>query len=205
MKTINRLKDYLWGLFFPWGIILAIIAVLLLYGYVSNAIKNHECVVVETGYYHSTDKSSRCRFIKSAKEGGYTIKRTNRNEAIYNRYKICKECFSQEEQSSYNNDIKEKKEYETKRKEWLKWEGLKHGKTDYNELYVYLDRKDVLHISPFCVSDYKELPFVELDSVSSTCEECIGAEYGDFVYKAVYEGIYDTSLIKEIDEIDTDY
>lgn len=187
------------------------IIVVVIYLLMPNGKSGNPYLVKETGYFHSAKNKDTCRFYIQAKESGYTIKRVDTIFAVMKGYRICKFCYSKEEQDSYNEKLNKKIVEDAERNEYLKWENLNIDKqADYNDLFVYIDGKDVLHISYFCASDlgrnrnFVKIPFSQIETISSTCEECVGAEFCDFIYKAVYEGVYDTDLIKEVDDYDTD-
>ena len=76
---------------------------------------------------------------------------------------------------------------------------------DFNNLYVYIDSKSKLHISTYCMElaqdkNARKVRFDDVSEIYTTCEECVGREYVDFIYKKVNEGIYDASLIGEPDD-----
>lgn len=214
-KVWEKIKDILFnplcilfciGLCIPLSIIFA-----------QELFYGHKCVVIETGYYHSTNKESKCKFIASAKKHGYTIKKMGKDEAIDKGYNICHYCFSKDEQELYNdfqkmkNDLKKQKErYEKYKDEDLGWESLPYKKDyDFSKLYVYIDKELVLHISATCLSfdidSANKVRFDDVDSISSTCEDCVERRFCDFIYKKVYEGVYDSSQIKEEEDEEDDY
>lgn len=169
------------------------------YLYVQNA--NTRYLVEETGYFHSTDDEEKCRFIKSANMHGYTIKKIDKEVPLRKGYKICKECFPQEKQDKYNKDLKWRKDFNQHLTENMEWSYLTYGVNyDFNKLVVYIDTKNILHIDGGCFSiDGKasRLPLSEIESIESTCEDCVGREYCDFIYKKIYEGVYDIKAIKD--------
>lgn len=217
MKIINWFKDILFAILAPLGILFAIAGVVIFGHFVIDYIFGYECVVVETGYYHSTNKDSKCKFIASAKEHGYTIKKMSEGSAMEKGYKICHYCFSKEKQKSYNellkwhNDLKAQRErYDRYKDEDLGWDSLPY-KNDHNfsNLYVYIDNKSILHISGCCISfdmdsAYK-VRFDDVEEISSTCENCVGRRFCDFIYKKIYEGVYDLSQIKEEEDEEDEY
>lgn len=169
-----------------------------------------EYLVDYTGYFHSTDNPDKCRFIAIAKDRNYTISRISKDEARFHKKNICKECYTQQEQDEYNKLLRwiiERDRFSEERKAWQKLESKQE--IDYTELIVYMEDNGTMHIEGDCyMVKNKNTTRVQLEQITrfaTTCEECVGREFCDFIYKKVYEGIYDTSLIKEIDEIDTDY
>ena len=221
MKIIEWFKDFLSALLNPLGILFAIAGVIILcicgIGAITDAIFGYECVVVETGYYHSTNKENKCRFIASAKQHGYTIKKISKSCAREKGYKICHYCFSSKEQKSYNellklhNDFKASRErYERYKDEDLGWDALPYKNDhDFSNLYVYIDKKSILHISACCMSfdidSANKVLFNDVEEISSTCENCVERRFCDFIYKKIYEGIYDLSQIKEEEDEDDEF
>ena len=221
MKIIEWFRDFLSALLYPWGILFAIAGVIILcicgIGAITDAIFGYECVVVETGYYHSTNKENKCRFIASAKQHGYTIKKISESNAREKGYKICHYCFSSKEQKSYNellklhNDFKASRErYERYKDEDLGWDALPYKNDhDFSNLYVYIDKKSILHISACCMSfdidSANKVLFNDVEEISSTCENCVERRFCDFIYKKIYEGIYDLSQIKEEEDKDDEF
>jgi hypothetical protein len=65
-KLIGFIKDIFIGLYL-WRFVFVIIGVVIVIGLAVNAIFGYICIVVETGYFHSTNKESKCRFIAIAK------------------------------------------------------------------------------------------------------------------------------------------
>ena len=208
---MKKYIDYLfWGLM-PWNIILLIIGIVLLGAFLTNQIRGYECVVEETGYFHSTNKEEKCHFIKIAKSKSYTIKRISRSKAIDNGYKICYECFSEKEQESYNELVafhNHMDNFSQRLKEHmhedLGWTALEYTQ-NYDSLFVYIDSKSILHISAICGEladdrNARKARFEDVDRINSTCERCVGRKYVDFIYKKINTGIYDISQIKEADD-----
>lgn len=205
-KTIDYL---IWGLM-PWNIILAIIGIVILGAFITRQIAGYECAVLETGYYHSTNKEDKCSFIESAKRSNYTIKRTSQNEAIKNGYKICHECFSKDEQESYNRLMTFHSHLDNY-SQWLKehmhedlgWTALAY-RHNYDSLFVYIDSNSILHISAFCGNladngNARKVRFEDVNQINSTCGNCVERKYVDFIYKKINTGVYDTSQIKDVD------
>ena len=212
MKIANFIKDFFCALLFPWGIIFAIAGVVILCAYAIDFVSDHECVVIETRYFHSTEDKDKCKFIAQAKERNYTIKRMSEDKAREEGYKICKVCFSQKEQESYYKLSAIQKEFanytkwiENHKRENLGWDFL-WAKTnsltneDFSKLYVYIDNKGKLHISTYCMelaqdNTARKIKFDDVVEINTTCELCVGREYVDFIYKKIDKGIYDVSLI----------
>ena len=166
---------------------------------------NKEYLVEETNYIHSTGSNDKCSFIKKAHEKDYTISRIKKDDAIRQNKKICKECYPIEEQADFNKSVAERKENELYLSDAIKWSPirLKFNSVDYNELYVYMEHNGVLHINGKCgwlIGEKKELervPFANITSFKSTCEDCVDTELVEFIYKAVYENVYDKDLIRD--------
>ena len=169
------------------------------YLYVKKA--NTRYYVEETGYFHSTDDEEECRFIKSAHEHGYAITKIDKKVPLEKGYNICKECFSVDKQDKYNKDLKLRKDFHQHLTESMEWSNLTYGVNyDFKKLFVYIDTKNILHIDGECLSiegKTSRRPFSEIESIESTCEDCVGREYCDFIYKKIYEGVYDIKAIKE--------
>ena len=169
------------------------------YLYVKKA--NTRYYVEETGYFHSTDDEEECRFIKSAHEHGYTITKIDKKVPLEKGYNICKECFSVDMQDKYNKDLNLRKDFHQHLTESMEWSNLTYGVNyDFKKLFVYIDTKNILHIDGECLSiegKTSRRPFSEIESIESTCEDCVGREYCDFIYKKIYEGVYDIKAIKE--------
>ena len=210
---MKKIIDFLIHGLMPWNIIIGIVGIIVLCAYLVNVALGYECVVVETGYYHSTNKENKCPFIEDANKKGYTIKRTSQSKAIENGYKICKVCFSEKEQDSYYKLFSSHSHMDNyshwlheHMNEDLGWTllGIKND-VNVDSLYVYIDNKSVLHISSICGDladdgNAKKVKFDNVNSIKTTCENCVGREYVDFIYKKIHEGIYDFSLIKESKE-----
>lgn len=206
---MKKIIDFLIHGLMPWNVIFGIVGIIVLCAYLVNVAFGYECVVAETGYYHSTNKESKCRFIEDANKKGYTIKRTSQSKAIDNGYKICNECFSKEDQDSYykllslhnhlGNYCHWLHEHMNEDLGWtLLWT---KNNIDVDSLYVYIDNKSILHISSICSDladdgNAKKVKFDDVNSIKATCENCVGREYVDFIYKKIHEGTYDFSLIK---------
>lgn len=165
--------------------------------------------VEETGYFHSTNDEDKCKFIKSANEHGYTISKIDKNIPIENGYLICKECFTHNEQEDYikkYNWKKKIKQFDSDRVDWLLLSSshLLNKQFDYDKLHVYIDTNNMLHIDGNCFNcpledvRLKRYSFSEIDSISSTCEECVDREFCDFIYKKIDEGVYDINAIKDV-------
>ena len=210
-KLIGFIKDIFIGLYL-WRFVFVIIGVVIVIGLAVNAIFGYKCIVVETGYFHSTNKESKCRFIAIAKQRNYTIERMSEENARKKGYKICKECFSESEQKTYYQ-IKEFSEHldfvakhakESAQEEFM-WGSLKY-KNDFNydSLCVYIDAENVLHISKTCYGIYNKgaikKKLNDVERINTTCESCVGREYVDFIYKKINEGVYDVSQIKEVED-----
>ena len=183
--------------------ILFVVAFFILYHFTKDINKDY--LVEETGYIHSTDDDDKCRFVKIAHERNYTISRLKKDDALRQGKKICKECYSIEEQAAFNkkvSDIKEKDLYRSDRSKWLPM-SLKYDSTDYSKLVVYMEHNGVLHLDGDCgrlFGEKKELervPFASISSFKTTCEDCVDAELVEFIYKAVYENVYDKNLIRD--------
>ena len=213
MKTIiGLIKDIIIGLYL-WRFVFIIIGVVIVIGLAVNAVSDHECVVIETGYFHSTEDKDKCRFIASAIEHNYTLKRMSEDNARKKGYKICKECFSESKQKTYNQ-IKEFSDHldfvarhvEEETQEEFMWSSLKYAKDfNFDSLYVYIDSENVLHISMSCYSVYKnkdamKIKLNNVERIKTTCESCVGREYVDFIYKKINDGVYDVSQIKEVED-----
>lgn len=213
---MKKIIDYLiWGLM-PWNVIFGVVGLVVLCSFIINQIKGYECVVVETGYYHSTNKEDKCHFIKLAKSRDYTIKKINRSKAIDNNYKICHECFTNEEQDGYNK-VLALHNHMNNYSRWLKehmnedlgWTALAYTR-NYDSLFVYIDSKSILHISAICgelADDGNALKvrFEDVNRINSTCGSCVGREYIDFIYKKINTGVFDISQIKEASDDFDDY
>ena len=166
---------------------------------------NKEYLVEETNYIHSTGSDEKCRFIKIARERDYTISRIKKDDAIRKGKKICKECYPIEEQAAFNKKFLEDKEKDLFWSDLLKWSPirLKYDSTDYSELVVYMEHNGVLHLDGNCgwilgkKKELKRVPFSSIGSFKSTCEDCVDAELVEFIYKAVYENVYDKNLIRD--------
>lgn len=184
------------------------IAMLLIFHFCMKACSNigKEYLVEETGYIHSTGDKERCWYIADAKKKGYKISRISMGQAKKEKKSICKACYSKEKQKEYNDDIANRKKWESRYDDWEEWLNLSADKAiNIEKLFVYIEReKGRLHIYGNCnVAEEGELIRVRLDNVEgfdTTCEECVDREYCDFIYKAVYEGIFDSAQIKEIDD-----
>ena len=164
---------------------------------------NKDYLVEETGFIHSTGNEDKCPFIRQAHEKGYSIKRIERKDAARQMNKICKDCFSLEDQASFNASVQDERENALYIGDGLKWFRLKYGLTDYSELYVYMEDNGVLHINGGCgkllgkKKNLKRTSFANVNSFKSTCEDCVDAELVEFIYKAVYKNVYDKNLIRE--------
>lgn len=166
---------------------------------------NKDYLVEETGYIHSTDDDDKCSFVKIAHERDYTISRIKKDDAIRKGKKICKECYPIEEQAAFNKKLLENKEKDLFLSDLLKWSPirLKYDSTDYSELVVYMEHNGVLHLDGNCgwilgkKKELKRVPFSSIGSFKSTCEDCVDAELVEFIYKAVYENVYDKNLIRD--------
>ena len=208
---MKKIIDYLiWGLM-PWNIILGFIGIVILGALITQQIVGYECVVLETGYYHSTNKETKCRFIESAVRNNYTIERINQTKAIKNGYKICHECFSGTEQESFNK-LMDFHNHLDKYNQWLKehihedlgWTRLAYSH-NYDNLFVYIDSNSNLHISAICGDladdgNARKVRFEDVDRINSTCGNCVSREFIDFIYKKINTGIYDISQIKDEEE-----
>lgn len=166
--------------------------------------------VEQTGYFHSTKDEDECRFIKSAKKDDYTIKMINYSEAICYNYKICKECYTKEQQATFYKEVARYKEISKRSKEYNAWRNLYNEQdADYDKLQVYIDTSNVLHIDGNCIFnklEMKRIPLNEVESINNTCEDCVERWVVDFLYKSVYEKVYDKSVIKYPDtEYDEEY
>ena len=164
-------------------------------------------------------KQASAVLLNRQKKNGYTIKKTSKSKAMDKGYKICQECFSKKQQESYY----ELAAIENKFNNYSKWiedhkgENLGWGELlataivekniNFNNLYVYMDSKSKLHISTYCMElaqdkSAKKVRFDDVSEIYATCEECVGREYVDFIYKKVNDGIYDVSLIGEPEDDD---
>lgn len=168
---------------------------------------NKEYLVEYTGYIHSTGDPDKCRFIAIAKDRNYTINRIKKEEAIRQKKRICKECFPIDVQTDFNKSVSDREANDLYWTDRLKWSPLKlkYDSIDYNGLSVYMEQSGVLHINRGCgwpLGEKKELtrvPFTSIRTFKSTCAECVDAGLCEFIYQAVYNGIYDKSLIRNDD------
>lgn len=173
--------------------------------------KDKEYLVEETNYIHSTGNKDKCRFIASAKDRKYKISRISREDALKRKKLICKECYPADVQEKYNNALQNILQEESDRKQHTEdmkaWESLENDNTDFSKLFVYMEANGTLHIYGNCYEakgKLERIRFADIDTIKTTCEDCVGREYCDFIYKKLYEGIYDTNQIKEVEE-DEDY
>lgn len=171
-----------------------------------NSDKEDACYLVEeTGYFHSTNDKDKCRFIKSAKEGNYHINKKSRLWVLAYDKKICKECYTNEEQKTFHEELARAKLLIQKSKEHNKWIGLdSESDCDYDDLTVYIDSMNTIHIDGNCVmilnKSSTKVAFGDIEHINNTCEECVERWLCDFIYKAVYERVYDKSVIKTPEE-----
>lgn len=205
MLMSDKTKGWL-GCLFYFIIFLIIIVLIQLYNDYQKK-KESYYLVEETGYFHSTKNEDKCKFIKFAKEKGYTIKMIDKYVPIEKDYHICNECFTHNEQEKYIKDYKFSKISNLHESDISKWEQLSaYLPCNFNELYVYLDTLNILHIDGNCLyctiegGRVTRYSFSEIDSISSTCGDCVKRKYCDFIYKKIYEGVYDIKAIK--DDID---
>ena len=161
-----------------------------------------EYLVECTDYIHSTDNPDKCRFIAIAKDRNYTISRIDKDRAFAEKKKICKECYTQQEQDEYNRLLQWKIKHNQFWDEQETWNKLSSKQNvDYKKLIVYMEDNGTMHIDGDCYNiRNSKTTRIQLDLITrfnTTCEDCVGREYCDFIYKKVYEGIYDTSQIKD--------
>lgn len=166
--------------------------------------------VEETKYFHSPQNKDNCKFYKSAKENRLSIKRVSESETIVYGYKMCKVCYGQKEQAEHIKKIAGFRQLELKSKDYRFWEDLEYeSKQKFDSLYVYIDSKNTLHIDGNCISVINQttsrIPFANIESIENTCEECVERWLCDFIYKKVYEGVYDPKVIKSPDGEEYDY
>jgi len=185
--------------------IVLIIILFVLPKYTKNIGK--EYLVEQTNYIHSTDDKDKCRFIASAKDRKYKISRISREDALKQKKLICKECYPADVQKKYNNALQNILQEELVRKQYsddmAAWESLENDNSDFSKLFVYMETNGTLHIYGNCYEAKGKLVrirFADIDTIKTTCEDCVGREYCDFIYKKLYEGIYDTNQIKEVEE-----
>lgn len=186
-------------------IIVLIFLFFFLPGYFNNMGK--EYLVEYTNYIHSTDDVDKCRFIAIAKDRNYKISRIDKSDALKQEKNICKECYPTDVYEKYFNELQNKlqekailKQYSNDEKEW---EYLKSDNADFSKLFVYMETNGTLHIYGNCYEakgKLERIRFADIDTIKTTCEDCVGREYCDFIYKKLYEGIYDTNQIKEVEE-----
>lgn len=212
MLMIDKTKGWL-GCLFYFIIILIIIVLIQLYNDYQKK-KESYYLIEETGYFHSTKNEEKCRFIKFANEHGYTIKMIDKYVPIEKGYHICKECFTHNEQEKYIKHYNRSKMFELHESDRFEWvylsiNHLMNSQFDFNKLYVYLDTLNILHIDGNCFyctfegGHVTRYSFSEIDRISSTCGECVKREFCDFIYKKIYEGVYDINAIKDgIDDED---
>jgi len=180
-----------------------ILAVILYVGY-SSRDWGKEYLVEKTNYIHSTNNPNKCRFVKIAKERDYKISRISKKDANYKEKKMCKFCYTAEEQKKYNQELRERKKvnfYWEERKAWV--DLLYNNEADFSKLYVYMEYPGKLHISGNCSGiegTTTRLNFRDIESIETTCEDCVDREYVDFIYYKINNGVYDISQIKEVDE-----
>lgn len=196
-----------------WLAFLIPIIGLIVYGVIykscNDGNENSYYFVEETEYFHSTKDADKCRFIKSAKESGYHISKKSRPWVIAYDKKICKECFAEEEQKSFHKELAWAKALLRKSKEYNKWMNLdSESDCDFENLIVYIDSTNIFHIDGNCVvlkGNATRMRLSEVESIYNTCEDCVERWLCDFIYKAVYEGVYDKNVIKYPDNAEEDY
>lgn len=187
-----------------WLAFLVPIIGLIVYGFIykscNDSNDNSHYLVDETGYFHSTNDKDKCRFIKSAKDGDYHIKKISHPEAVVYSHKICKECFTTDEQKGFRNEVTKMQLFRKMAKEHSLWMELDGNKdVDYNNLYVYIDSSNIFHIDGNCImlkGNASRMRLSNVESIYDTCEDCVERWLCDFIYKAVYEGVYDKNVIK---------
>lgn len=170
---------------------------ILLTGVISSCSDDKKCYLVEdTGYFHSTKDPQKCYFIDAAKRVGYKIREYDEESALISMRKICKSCYTQEEQRAYNEKIRRKKLadlYWSDKKAWFSIGG--DGEESVRSLYVYIDESDVLHIDGGCykaTGEKERKRLVETNYISSTCIECVDREYCDLIYQEVFNLVPDS-------------
>ena len=178
---------------------------------------NDEYLVEETGYIHSTGRESKCRFIKTAKERGYKISRIEKKDAIEKGYKICHDCYTKQEQEEYNEklakhirDEEAQKKFDeliNRKEEDLGWFNIDERENIVPSLfYVYIDATGMLHIDNKCwdldLNGAEKVMLQDLDNITTTCATCVDRSVCDFIYKAIYEGVFDKAQIKDYEEND---
>ena len=171
--------------------------VVLISGVLSSCSDDKKCYLVEdTGYFHSTKDPQKCHFIDAAKRAGYKIRDYDEESALISMRKICKSCYTQEEQRAYNEKIRRKKLadlYWSDKKAWL-FSGDDNGE-NIRSLYVYIDEDYVLHIDGGCLEatgEKERRRLVETNYISSTCIECVDREYCDLIYQEVFNLVPDS-------------
>lgn len=180
--------------------ILAVLAVIVLF-FIDTEERGYY-FVEETGYVHSTKKGSKCPFVKDASKKEYHITKIEKYDAITKEAKICKSCYTDDEQKEYNEMLGKYREMKPYYDDSTKWREINNKTTDFSNLYVYIEDNGKLHIYGMCVekTSLTRVPLSEVSKFDVLCQNCVDVEYTEFIYKAVYEGIYDAELIRESEE-----
>ena len=196
-----------------WGCLVVSVVLFILFLVLRSCLNNldKEYLVEQTNYIHSTNNKKKCRFIAIAKDRNYEISRITKDLALKRKKNICKECYPEDVYEKYNSELKTILQKEMKGKQYSEdnaaWENIGHSGEDFSKLFVYMETNGTLHILGNCYKaegKLERINFADIDSIETTCGNCVGREYCDFIYKKLYEGIYDANQIKEV-EYDEDY
>lgn len=225
-EMFREIKETLlvWGIWF--GLIAVICAISISIAFGVKACDNYfaeRCYYVEeTGYFHSTKDVGECNFVGQAIERGYKLEEIICDSAKSRRYKMCKLCYSKKEQDTYKRHLELEEELDNimashereidemkKHNYYLNygdWSFLTKGKVknvDPEKLIVYFSEGGVLHIIETTDTEYK-IRLSDVQRFSELCKHCVPTGLREFIYKKVYQGYYDMSVI-EYEEDSDDY